>query len=159
MTKIKEEFNFLKKEVEREFLIKIIYIETMLFLKNKNNINEIKKNLKTNFFLFYNYLIYLIKSLLNYENNLFIFAKQMFCFVIIIKFLLFLIIKKIIISIFSSNYLIFIVNFKEKINFKSKKADILDILSKDKFIIFKFILENLLYFIFSKIIFLISYFI
>ncbi|WMC19296.1 MAG: hypothetical protein NVS84_00160 [Candidatus Carsonella ruddii] len=157
--KIKEEFNFLNLNLEQECLIKIIYIETMLFLKNKNNIKKMKENLKINFFLLYEHLIYLIKLLFNYENNCFFFVKQSLFFIIIMKYLLFVIIKKVLISIFSFNYSIVIINVKSKINFKNKKTDVLDISSKDKFIFFKYVSYNVLYFILSKIFFLISYFI
>ncbi|XZR52623.1 MAG: hypothetical protein ACM3Q7_00165 [Candidatus Carsonella ruddii] len=140
MTKINKKFSFLKINLKKESLIKIIYIETILFLKNKNNINKFKRIFKEKFFSFYECICNLKKSIFNYKNDLF-FIKQILFFVIIIKYLLILIIKKILISFYSLNYSIFFIKCNSKKSFKNK--DILDVSTKDNFILIKFIFENL----------------
>ncbi|WGS66700.1 hypothetical protein MEJ65_00165 [Candidatus Carsonella ruddii] len=159
MKKIKEEFNFLKINLKKDFLIKIIYNETMLFIKNKNNINRIKENLKINFVLLCDYILSSLQSLMNYEDSLFFFVKQALIFIIVMKHLLFVIIKKIIVSIFSLKYSIIFINFKIKKDYEIKKTDILDVSSKDKFIFIKYIIKNSLHFILNIMIFFINYFI
>ncbi|XZR53032.1 MAG: hypothetical protein ACM3Q5_00165 [Candidatus Carsonella ruddii] len=159
MKKIKEEFNFLNLDLKKEFLLKIIYNETMLFIKNKNKINKIEENLEMIFFLFHNYSTDLIKFIINYENKLFFLVKQFLFFIILMKYLFFVITKKIIISIFTCKYSFFIINFKNNINLKYKKTEIIDTLSKDKFMYTKYVSEKVIQYILNILVFLIDYFI
>ncbi|WMC20490.1 MAG: hypothetical protein PNH44_00160 [Candidatus Carsonella ruddii] len=145
--KINEKYSFLKLNLKKDFLIKIIYNETIMLLKNKNNINKIKEFFVLIFFSLYLYINNIIKSIFNYENDLF-FIKQILFFIIIMKYLFFVMIKKIILS-HSFNYSILFIECNKK---KIKNKDILDFSSKNNLLKnicnnFNFICDEIIFFI------------
>ncbi|WMC19894.1 MAG: hypothetical protein NVS86_00160 [Candidatus Carsonella ruddii] len=150
--KMNEKYNFLKLNLKKDFLIKVIYNETMLFLRNKDNINKIKEFFVLTCFSLYFYINKIIKSIFNYENDLF-FIKQILFFIIVVKYLFFVIIKKI---IFSNcfNYSILFIKCNKKKNLKNK--DIVDLSSKNNLLKninnnFNFIFDDIIFFISSII--------
>ncbi|BFI90850.1 hypothetical protein [Candidatus Carsonella ruddii] len=149
----KEILNFLKSNFKLPNLINFIFSEVKITLKNNEIISKIKNKLVLKNGSFYDNVINFIKILFNYNNKKIFKIKQILFFLLIIKYLLAIVIKKIIFYLFSLNCSVYFVSLK-KINIKNKENRLVFFIRK--MLDIKCSIINLFNYIFEIIIYLVN---